>query len=76
MTQTPHLTANQRMADAVLKGKGTTLENFLADRYKQGLSYETIGRDLHVFTDGVVSPSYQTIRRWLLDLGLLKVEAS
>ena len=72
MSQTAHLTANQRMADAVLQTKGTTLETFLADHYRKGLSYEIIGRELHVETDGVVSPSYQTVKRWLKDFDLLE----
>lgn len=46
----------------------TTLKDFLTDRRSQAISYERIARDLHDLTDGTVSVTGETIRRWINDL--------
>lgn len=70
MAQRRHSTNTQRMAEAVL---GTDLKGYLEDAYQQGLSYEAIARALHSDTDGKVSISYGTVKRWLNEFGLLEV---
>lgn len=72
MAQIHQLSGNQRMADAVLAGlpEPTTLEGFLKDRSTRGYGYEAIAKDLHTLTNGAVSLSYTTVKRWLTDFGL------
>lgn len=62
------------MANAVLTGlpEPTTLLAFLADRAARGTSYEAIAKELHAVTDGSVSISYMTVKRWLADFDLLE----
>lgn len=74
MTHTHRLSSNQRMANAVLIGldEPTTLRDFLADRSSRGYGYETIAKELHTLTDGSVSLSYMTVKRWLADFGLFE----
>jgi hypothetical protein len=61
---------NQRgIVSAFLESKhATTLERFLTEKREQNASHETIARDLHVLTNGTVSVSGETIRRWINDL--------
>lgn len=75
MAQTHQLSSNQRMANAVLAGatSPTTLEDFLAVRFNAGLGYEAIAKALHSATNGAVSISYMTVKRWLADFELLEV---
>lgn len=77
VAQTHQLSSNQRMANAVLTGldEPTTLQAYLAAATNRGLGYEAIAKDLHTVTDGAVSLSYTTVKRWLIDFGLLE-EAS
>lgn len=78
MAHTHQLSSNQRMAHAVLAGlaEPTTLEAFLTDRWSRGLSYEAIAKDLHSLTNGAVSLSYITVKRWLIDFDLIEEVAS
>jgi len=66
------------MADAVLSGlpEPTSLEGFLADRVSRGYGYESIAKELHLMTNGAVSLSYTTVKRWLTDFGLIERVAS
>ena len=78
MADTHQLTSNQRMADALLAGledDPTTLEEFLAAAQRRGLGYEGIAKELYGRTGGVVSLSYTTVKRWLIDFGIVE-EAS
>lgn len=77
MAQTHQLSSTQRMANAVLTGlpEPASLEEFLKDRSVRGLGYEAIAKDLHSATNGAVSLSYITVKRWLIDFGLIE-EAS
>lgn len=78
MAQPHNLSSTQRMADAVLAGlpEPTSLEGFLKDRSTRGYGYEAIAKDLHSLTNGAVSLSYMTVKRWLADFGLLEEVAS
>lgn len=66
------------MANAILAGlpEPTSLEGFLKDRTARGYGYEAIAKDLHTITNGAVSLSYMTVKRWLDDFGLLTEVAS
>jgi transposase len=68
MTHPTTLNGNQRMANAILEHQGTTLRDLLSELHGAGMSYEQIAKRLHSETDGVVSLSYQTVKRWLDDL--------
>lgn len=68
------LNSQQKMADAILRDRlDTTLGAFLEAHRTQGLTYEAIAQELYASTDRAVSVSYQTIKRWLDDFGLLEV---
>ena len=62
------------MADAVLAAapEPTTLEDFLRGCIDAGLGYEATAKELHSATNGTVSVSYMTVKRWLADFQLLK----
>lgn len=70
MAQTHQLSTAQRMADRILRDQGHTLQGFLEKHHGQGLGYEAIARELDKATDGGVAISYQTVKRWLADLGI------
>lgn len=78
MAHMHRLSSNQRMANAVLTSlpDSKSLEEFLTDRSTRGIGYEAIAKELHAMTDGVVSLSYMTVKRWLADFGLLENIAS
>lgn len=78
MAHTHQLSSPQRMADALLAKSpdASTLEVFLARRVALGYGYEAIAKDLHTVTNGAVSISYMTVKRWLKDFGLLREVAS
>lgn len=60
------LTRQQRLAEQHLRTKhGLDLEAWLLKNREGGLGYEEISRELYSVTDGAVSVSYQTIKRWL-----------
>jgi hypothetical protein len=62
-------TTQQGVVGALLEAKyDTTLKTFLIDSRSQELSYNRIARDLHDLTDGDVSVTGETIRRWINDL--------
>lgn len=69
------LDSKQRMADALLRDRDTSLRVFLEEHRGAGATYEAIAQELYAFTDRAVSVSYQTIKRWLVDFDLLE-EAS
>lgn len=75
MAQPPVLKPQQRVVDLLLEQQGSNLRDWLAERREERDSYETIARKLWSLTDGEVSVSYTTIKRWLVDLDLLE-EAS
>lgn len=70
------LTANQRVADLILRdSRGESLEEFLTrlrNDPDDRASYDVIGRELYLATNGEISISYQTVKRWLEDFGLLE----
>jgi hypothetical protein len=76
MAQVHHLSSTQRMANAILGVKGTSLEAFLRTYHESGSSYEQIARELDRATDGAVAISYSTVKRWLIDFALLEEAAS
>lgn len=64
MSNTPQI----KIVNALLEAThSTTLDEFLAARRAEGLSYERIARDLHALTDGDVSVVGETVRRWIND---------
>lgn len=63
------LTTQQRVIDLLLEREGSTLRAWLAARRDEHQSYETIAKQLYVLTNGEVSISYQTVKRWLEDFG-------
>jgi len=65
------------MANAILEslGEPVSLQDYLTTTHGRGLGYEAIGKDLHSITDGVISISYMTVKRWLIDFGIVE-EAS
>lgn len=74
------MTPRQQVADLILREKhGESLVDFLSrlrhdpDSPK---SYDAIGRALYVATDGEVCVSYQTIKRWLIEFGVIGREAA
>jgi hypothetical protein len=68
----PHpSTGTQRLADLLLQPDG--LKHYLETHRTQGDSFETIARSLYADTDGQVSITYTTVKRWLDDFGLLGV---
>ena len=74
MVDVHHLTSQQKMADALLRSKtDSSLKDFLAEHRARGLGYEEIGQELFMVTDRAVSVSYQTVKNWLTDFGLLEV---
>ena len=62
-----------RTTDAVLQTKGTTLVEFLEEQHQAGEGYEDIAKELYAFTDRAINVSYQTVKRWLVDLEILEV---
>ena len=74
------LTKAQRFADRILREKhGESLVEFLTRLRRDPDSpatYEQIGRELYIVTDGEVSVSYQTIKRWLIEFGVIGREAA
>lgn len=76
MAQTHQLSTAQRMADRILGDHGHTLRSFLEEHHGQGLGYEAIARALDKATDGGVTISYQTVKRWLADLGITTEEVT
>ena len=65
------MSQTRRIVDALLRDNyiGTTLDDYLADRrnpQRPGgrLSWASIAEDLAELTDGVVSVSWMTVRRW------------
>lgn len=58
------LTPYQRVADALLRTKGTTLEIFVLDADDEGKSGRVIARELYELTDGAVDVTSQAIRVW------------
>lgn len=72
MAQKHQFSSNQRMAHTILAASAnpSTLEGFLSDRFARGYSYEQIAKELHSETEGAVSVSYATVKRWLADFGL------
>lgn len=73
MVQT--LRGGQAHADLVLANLGG-LEAYLGAKRSAGASFEQIARDMFSDSGGAVSVSYTTIKRWLIDFGLLEVVAS
>lgn len=68
------LTGSQRLAELLI---GESLEAYLADkRLTGGRSYERIARDLAEDTNGEVAVSMNTIKRWLIDFGIVEEVAS
>ena len=62
-------TTHTKYADALLEAKyDTTLADFLNDHRGQGDSFDRIARDLHDFTNGLISVTGNTIRNWINDL--------
>lgn len=62
-------TSKLGIVSSLLEAKhDTDLAKYLTDKRTEGLSYEQIARDLHDLTDGAVSVSFVTIRRWIDDL--------
>lgn len=70
------LTSTQRVADLILREeRSESLVEFLTrlrHNVDQPASYDTIGRELYLATNGEVAISYQTVKRWLLDLGVIE----
>ena len=66
------LSTNQRMADALLRQRGSTLVDFLTAQKGIGASYESIAKELYVASNGSVDISYGTVKRWLKEFGLLE----
>lgn len=60
------LTPAQRMADALLAGHGTTLEQFIRDRRTQTppVAWERLARDLHELSGGAIDVTSNTVRNW------------
>lgn len=59
------MTNLRRAADAVLRhSQGTTLEAFVADRRARGTPWEVISKELYATTEGSVSVTERTLRRW------------
>lgn len=52
-------------ADALLKAKGTTLHDWLTEQLEGGASTRVMASRLHAATDGAITPTHETIRRWL-----------
>lgn len=51
--------------DLILRNKGLgSLKDFLLSRRDKSISYERIGRELATVTEGKITPSYQTVKRW------------
>ncbi|HLF43233.1 MAG TPA: hypothetical protein VJA46_06875 [Acidimicrobiia bacterium] len=67
------LTAQQRVVDLLLEKNGSTLKDWLSGRRAESTSYEDIAKQLYVLTDGEISISYTTVKRWLIDFDLLEV---
>jgi len=57
-------------ADKVLRSSDHPegIDAFLRDARASGDSLQTIARNLHAATDGIIGVSDRTIRRWLSDL--------
>jgi hypothetical protein len=70
------LTSQQRVAYKHLAKHGSSLKEWMAAQRAEGASYDTIGRELWAVTGGEVAISYQTVKRWLIDLDLLEEAAS
>ena len=58
------LTSYQRVADALLRTKGTDLERFILDQVEAGESYDAITRTLRDLTDGAVEVTSEAVRKW------------
>jgi hypothetical protein len=61
------------MADALLRSSGSDLKSFLSDARSRNISYEDTAKELYLKTEGAVSVTYQTIKRWLVEFELLEV---
>ena len=79
-TKVAVMTPTQRVADLILRERrGESLVEFLTNLRRDPDSpatYEQIGRELYIVTDGEVSVSYQTIKRWLIEFGVIGREAA
>jgi hypothetical protein len=64
MARTPSSLA--AAADAVLQTKGQTLRDWLSDQLDDGAGTRLIASRMHVATDGIVSPTHETVRRWIV----------
>jgi len=58
------LTSYQRVADALLQTKGTTLPIVILDAVEAGESYDAITRRLRDMTDGAVEVTSEAVRKW------------
>lgn len=58
------LTRYQRVADALLRTQGTTLQIFVLDQADEGVPAELVARKLADRTDGAVAVSGQAVRDW------------
>ena len=58
------ITTAQRIADALLRTQGTTLEIELLDARDRGESFERIARNLAARTDGAIDVASGTVRNW------------
>lgn len=58
------MTPTQRLADALLRAKGSTLVDFVIERADLGVPGEAIARQLAEHTDGEVTVTGQAIRTW------------
>lgn len=57
-------TQHAKTVDALLQAHGVTLEEFIANRRAEGVSYNRIAKALGLFTEGIVDVTGETIRNW------------
>ena len=58
------LTAYQKVTDALLRTRGTTLEIVLLDAQDAGQSFQATTRQLRDLTDGAVEVTPEAVRKW------------
>ena len=61
-----------RIAQLILERKDIDIRTWLTDKRETGSSFDDIAHQIYVLTDQEISVTYQTIRRWLVDLGIVE----
>jgi hypothetical protein len=59
-----HPSQTAAAVDAVLRVQGYNLRDYLADQVDEKVSHRRIAEQLADKTDGFVTVSYETVRRW------------